>query len=547
MNLKRISLLGAIALTTVLASCQGLAQSGAPRLEADEVQTPTASGDTSFERPDYTDPEAYDQVAVKALNALQNHDNAAEVHYLVTVEFQDDPSSLYTTVDTFIQQDVTYSYHYGADGERATATGGVSNFGDWNDATDEPIPGRYTTSVVPTTVYWRDPDTGLTTVENRTYDNQVQTLISATVDDITGTVTPVVFDTEHINPWDFIDYEDLTRDEEEPHTYHLALNKAELFTRVYDATGMNTITDAVATLDDQGRIASLNFLSDPLRGDASNATFTRSNVFSIEYSYADQSALFTHKTPYQADQNPEIATVFDALDQALTNGESYRYDKGMKGYSLLEGTEDTNTTNTGVTGFFTKDNIYFAQWGPNHDEYYTDGAFYNEGDNYDYGAVRQLDGTYLAYQCPTTGIDVSTGEPDVYWSTIAVSSTAYYTLDSYSVVGPTFNQLSPDIFIPAEEEGWYTVDDQLLGGIGTYFDFAFLGVHSTTLESTTESFRLRVDQDADGVNYTMTVEMSFTMLGFHSDVTTTFDTASIGHTDLPEYCYSGDKGAPFTK
>ena len=548
MNIRKISLLGLVAASLTLGSCSstlaGLDRRNAGGAESTPIAT--APQDVVLDRPDYTDETKFDQRVVKALDAISHHSYNADLNYSVLVEHPNSPSYV---IDTFITDEMEYSYYYGEDGERATASGGSTTYGDWDRTNQQPIPGRYNTTSIPVSVYWRDPESGMSITENRDYDNTVSSFIAANMDEITGEVVPVIFDSEFDNPWDFVDYEDFSHVEgEDANKYHLALNKAEFFAQAYGSTGMNTVTDAIVTLGDDGRISKLELLTETLSGGTSeeDVTYTRSNTYTIDYTYEDRTAeLFTHKTPYEENRNPELQSVFDRFATALATEQSYRYDKKMVWTSSLELDEDDPSLDgkTGMTGFFTADNIYFRQWGPNTDSYTDDGAFYNNGDNYDYGAVRQADGTYLGYECTTDGEGM---EPSVSWGPIVVSTSALYTFENYAQIGPTFNLMDADIFNKGDD-GWYTLDDELLARSGGFFDFSFLGVHSTNLEDSTESFRLKLEKDADKENdYTLTVETTFSMMDLSYTVTFTFDTASIGTTDLPGFCYT-QEGTPFKK
>lgn len=551
MKSSRLALLAICALSCTLAACGGTSSSSEDSSSVDsstsisedssssssvddegegegETSSSTWTGDVELVYPDYTN---VDSRIINLVDSVRDTTHSATVHYQVTVTYPDDGSS-YSYVDTFISNDVTYQYGYLEDGERACGLSGVSMSGDWDSDTGSPISGRYNTTTTPLTVYWKDSETGLASYETRTLDNRVMTYTIADIDD-DGTTVPIIYDDEFANPWDYIDYTDLYVDQDG--VIHLDTDQAEFFPQVYSVTGMNTITDAILTTNEDGSLAELELVSEDLEG----STYVRSNEFTITYSYEVDGDTFSHKEPYE-NENQEIADLFDTFEEAVTSENSFSYDKRIQTYSELEAQD--NTSDTGVTGYYTRDGVYFSQWGEydtngnHHDDSWKEN-WYSVGDNYDYAAVPNSEGTYSGYECTSTS---SSNEEVVFtWGAIAVSSNAYYTLDSYADIAPYFYEISPAVFIEADSEDedvtHYTVDDDLLSTIGTYFDFQFLGVHSTTLETGTTSFDLYIE-DGENENKILNVQATFSLLDIRATVNFTFDTASIGTTELPSWC-----------
>lgn len=527
MKFNKISALALLGCVALLASCNG----GESQNSTGPVSSETSEPETSspITGPDTT---AVDEKIKTALDSVRGQSYQTVMNYLVAVEYPEDTTG--TIVDTFIRNQATYIYGYLSNGQKAVSTWGTTASGDWDPDTHDGIPGRYYSSSTPVATYWRDDENGLTLIENRTLQNTVDTAYVANYDDTTGDVTPVIFDTEFRNPWDYIDYEDLTVNDDG--TLTLSQRKADFFTQVYSVTGANTVTDAKITLDDQGRIDTVSLTIPELTGDGAGGVYRRINEFTFKNTYGiDADTYFVHKTPYAANSNPELASFFNTFADAVNNEKSYKYDKYLtRTTSILDDEGNPNFmwgADTGISGYFCGDEVYFSQWGTDTETGigYTDEShktgFYEGSDNYDYCATKGKDDYYTGYEYSNYG--------DWAWNDIVISTNAVYTLNTYAEIGPTFFNLSPDIF-QKTSDGHYTVDSELMSTIGTYFDFGFLGVHSSTLESSTLSLDLSLEQ-GDAGNTIMTVETSFDMMDIHATVTYTFDTASIGTTVLPSW------------
>lgn len=534
-NIKKTSLLALIGLATVLGSCSAGAftQREAQAADNQETETPTANEENTFTRPEYDG----DERIKTALDSLRGQTHTAQMHYLVAVEYPGTSGAIGEPIGPAIENNIDYTYGYLADGTRATAVGGETIVADWDSGSSSIYEGSETVTTTPTTVYWRDGENGLAETQTRTIANDVKYSYAADYDESTGDITPIIFDSEFRNPWDYIDYDDLyfAPNASGIEELHLSQRKADFFAQTYDVTGANTISDAIVTLDDQGRISGLNLIIEALSQD----NFRRINEFSFTYDHdVDTAEYFTEKTPYDNDRNPELASYFSAFNSAVQDEKNYVYTK------VVDTSSETSVLtrpHQGVTGYFTKDKVYFSQWGYNDNE--MDGQeppaednedwkdhFYTGTDNYDYAAIRGNNGIY-------TGYEYTIGGNEWGWGPITVSSSAYYTLNSYAEIGPTFFQINPAIFNYVDENeelgAHYTVDDDLLASIGSYFDFQFLGVHSSAMESSTKTFDLYLKGTV------MTVKCSFTVLDTNNSVVFTFDSASIGQDRMPDWAIAG--------
>lgn len=398
-----------------------------------------------------------DPLIIKAVKSLRGKSHIVDLFSSVTLLKPNDDFA----VDFYDQYFCTYGYYY--DGlEKAYSSKINYIFADLVKETGQIMEGstRYFSSSEVT--YFKDNKDGTMYIEEISIENEYVSLTVADYNSSTGVYTPIIFDNEFRNPFDYISYRDYKVNNDG--TLSLINEKADFLGECYNVVGLNVITENYIHLDDEGNIISMSFIIN----DLVEENYTRKNELTISFLRGDDIKL-THYAPYEND-NPELQDALDAID----GKKNYTYSKEMsyKDYDPITG-ELTDYYDM-VKGYFTEDAIFF-----HHQEGENDTHPYAIGDNYDYKAVLQDDGSYLCYE-----YNFSSNLNGYSWSPVSVSGSAYYTFSNFEEIGPQFLTIDASIFKKVDEYT-YEIEDALLSSVGYYFDYGCMGVQSLALDGNT--------------------------------------------------------------
>ena len=505
----------------LLASCGGTSDSEAP-LES-ETSLPVESSSSST-----SDPSSEDNSellnARKAVNSLRGVDHVATMDQMVYVNQRD--SGSYTTKDTYVEYFNEYQYSYGEESGdlEAYRRKNELHYGTLVEGTHDIVTDTDGTPLIsvtsyPEELYFRDPETGVTILESLTMSNEVDKSIMADYDSNTGTFYPIVFEEEFINPFDFILPRDLTQlsDMGSKHQFSLSLDKAEFLADCYAANATNKIENCTITTDSEYQIERIDFVTPMEGGYDLGYSYERVSELTIVYSNRGAQSHIAHLTPYTV-EHPELQAAFDLI----TNSESYRYEKRYL-YGDFGSTEDPeDNIEDKIAGYMTKDLCFF-----HHHDDPDDTTPYEIGDDYDYVAKKEGD-LYYGYEYNYSGYGWG-------WGKIVVSSSAYYTMDTYQDIGPSVAYLSPSIFQLKEgTDNVYVVDSNFDYRIGSFFDFQFLGVNSQVMETNTSEFELILEDDGS-----FTVHTGYVYYDngrkVEQKIEYVFDASTVNNTTVPSY------------
>ena len=389
--------------------------------------------------------------------------------------------------------DIGYFY---SETEKSYSLVTESLFCDLDKETGETLENTIRKNKTNKELYFKDVD-GTAYQEYVSFQNEVVKNTMAFYDEDTGYYQPVIFDSEFKNPWDYITTRDLVVNKDGKLT--LINEKADFVAECYGAIGLNFVADNVVNTDDQGRIISIDFIIN----DLVEANYTRTNTMSVVYSGHDTAKL-THYTP-STNNNPELQAAFDSIKEAT----NYTYAK--------EYTYSYGATKDLITGYFTKDEIYFRHHTEQGNEHP-----YAEGDDYDYKAKINEDGeTYLAYEY-VLGADAWD------WKVVMLSGSSPYILYSFQEAGPKFYEINASIFTKIAENT-YEIEPHFLKDAGAYFDFGFLGVNSAAFEGYTDKMVITLNADGS-INK---IETGFTFMGTEYPIN--YYLYDIGTTSIPSW------------
>ena len=442
---------------------------------------------------------------VNAINSLKYQSHNVHVKQSVDIlrpipegMTPEDPNWSYLPIDIHREYDNYFTYYYGNNNEKAYSRQTNTTYYDLEKLTGEPIEGTIRYDHSPVEAFFRNED-GTVTVEEITVQNELKTYISAKFDEINGIYSPIIYDVEFKNPFDFISYRDVEIRKDDSSKLTLINQKADFLSDCYFTVGLNFITDNIINLDENGHISSINFIID----DLVDETFTRRNTFSVYYNY--ENTVIEHQKPFE-NNNPELQNALKALE----NQHNFTY---IKEYSY---TSNGNDYHDLITGYFTEDKVFFHHKQTDNDEHP-----YTNGDNYDYQCVKQDDGSYLCYEFVPNGIQFS-------WGPIAISGTSYYYIDNFEGIGPSFTNLNASIFKKIDDKK-YVIEESLLKTTGKYFDYQMLGVNSYSMESNTSLLEITLD-DNGNIDF---IEVRFIFEGIERTVK--FYIQNIGETVVPSW------------
>lgn len=421
------------------------------------------------------------------------------------------------SIDTYygLEAHYTYSYDSSNNNERAFSSSSTARFanlvkGTHNFMTDDDGNELISTSSQPRYTYFRDNDTGTVIAESLGIDNKVHTTIQSSYDSDYGIYTPVVYDDEFRNPFDYIIPNDLTKIDEQ--TYSLSISKAAFILDCYGAISSSFVEEC-KLITNNSQIVSIEFKNKLDCGQG--YTYSREMTYSVTFDSVSTDALIHHVVP-STNSNPKLQEALNTIKTA----NSYTYSK-----ELLRDDGELDH----IDGYITKDAAFYhhtidIEGNPVGDDYYKD------GDNYDYAAVKHTeDNLFYGYEYVSSG--------DTWrFNPITISSTAYYTIDDVLGLGPKYYQINASIFSLKEgTDNVYIITDELLSrSIASYFDFQFLGVNSQVLETNTDHFELTLSTDGS-----FTVDTGYTYSDSGKTVTKQivyrFDANSINNTVIPSF------------
>ena len=176
--------------------------------------------------------------------------------------------SLYQTVSVLhpgqaqvvdIKSEITYQYGYFYEGEnRSHSTESVVFSYDIDKITGEANDSTKRTTRTPYSTYYKNIKTGYAEMHQINYQNklEVATLVR---EDNEGSYTPIIYDKEFKNPFDFITTRDLTLLENGD--ILLCKSKANFLVEAYNTIGVNLIESAIIKTNDKNQITSIAFLA----------------------------------------------------------------------------------------------------------------------------------------------------------------------------------------------------------------------------------------------------------------------------------------------
>lgn len=408
-----------------------------------------------------------DEKVKTAINSLRDKSHKVEVESSVEVLKPNDDFA----VDIRNEYHNFYGYYYN-DGEKAYSRQTNYSFTDLDKETGEEIHGRRRSYNNVEEKYFKNNEDGTMYIEQLSIDNKYSRLTMANYNEETGLYTPVIYDSEFKNPFEYISYRDVKVNKDG--TLTLLNEKADFLGECYNVVGLNFITDNKIKLNDKGEIDSISFIINDERGE----TYIRKNELSVKYHRGDDIKL-THLTPC-TNNNPELQAALDVLD----GKKNFTYIKHMKAEYEHHVSGEKIVVDDRVKGYFTEDEVYF-----HHELSDNDQTPYVRGDNYDYKAIKNDDGTFTGYEYVYS---YAVGGYD--WNAVALSSSALYVLNDFSEIGPQLMNLDAVIFKKIDDKT-YQIEDYFLPSIGVYFDNGFLGVNSGAFDGNTKKLVIKLDDN----------------------------------------------------
>lgn len=442
-----------------------------------------------------------DPIVKNAIDSLKETSHKVYIESTVEVLKPNDDFA----VDFHDEYYSTFGYYYNGL-EKAHSSKIDYTFMDLDKETGEPIEGRTRIYNNPEVMYHKDNSDGTTYQEKISVENEYFSYTIANYDSNSGYYTPIIFDNEFRNPFDFISYRDVVKNNDG--TLTLINEKADFLADCYKVIGLNLITDNRIILNDEGEIESITFVID----DLIDENFTRRNALSVVYEKSDDIKLM-HLAPFE-NNNPELQKALDVLD----NKTNYTYVKelGCEVENPLTG--DMEFEYDTVRGYFTEEAVFF-----HHVVSEDDTHPYAIGDDYDYKAIRNSDGTYTVYDYTysyaVNGYD---------WGVVYLSGTAPYVIETFEEIGPRFLNMDASIFRKIDDKT-YEVEKPLLSTIGTYFDNGCLGVQSQALDGNTTKCIIRLDDEGN----IEAIETGFTYQMVEFEVN--FYIENVGTTSIPSW------------
>ena len=398
---------------------------------------------------------------ITAIDSLRGKTHQINISQAVTIVRPNDELSVdFTNIYEF-----THTHYYG-DNVRAFSTGSYSIYYDHIKGTGEMDESTYRTHKVDEQIYFKLSN-GYAQVQNLTFQNELETAISAYYDEETGRYTPIMFDTEFKNPFDYVSYRDVVVNNDG--SLSLINQKIDFVLECYNTVGMNTIKENKLVLNSKGEVTAIEFVIPDQIG-AENS-YIRSNTITLTY---EREGIKTAELKPFENENPELEAAF----AAIKNTKNYSYTKTYVQQKQVDGTiKDHN-----VKGYFTEDVVYF-----HHHDKPGDTTPYEGDDDYDYKAVKESDGKYYVYQ-------YSMATDTFGWGIVMASATTPLFYDYFEELGPIFSYVDPAIF---KKTGEYTyeIETYFLSTSGIIFDFGMMGVASDAFDGGTTKCVVTLNED----------------------------------------------------
>jgi len=436
-----------------------------------------------------------DETIAKAITTLQENSYTVDTNYITEiVRPYDENAGIYQSLG--IRRNESYNIKYQFDDLAVSIGGYVTsvNLLPKSDGTyDETYP---TTRSQPTYKYFKAED-GSAYKETLNIDNTVTISTMANLDETNGIYTPIMFDNEFRNPFDYLNPSDITKDEQG--IYHLATDKALFVANCYQRTSLTKINDAVVSFDN-GNFASITYTLPTI--EASN--YTQNSSYVIAFTDINNTTI-KHTTTY-TNNNPELIELFAKVKAAS----SFTYVKDLAGES------QEGISNNATLGYYTQDLVYFHR---NYNSENPDAVYY--GSDYDYVCLKDAkEGIYYTYDYEMPS------DSGFTWTKVYLSGSTPLTYSSFYDITPTFFNLDTNLFIK-NEDGTYSVVEEFESTIGTYFDNQFDGVHTDLFDGSTTKFKLTITDTGFKVNTQFLTE------GNYQDVN--FIMYDLNSTTIPEY------------
>lgn len=438
-----------------------------------------------------------------AISSLRNITHTVNLDQSVTLRYDHSKDNKgEQTVDFTNVFHLTHTHIYGEDNLRAYKTKSYTELYDLDKDTGKMNESTYRINRHDEALYFKLPN-GYAQREYIDVTNTVKTAISAYYDENTGRYTPIMFDTEFKNPFDYISFRDVyLRDDG---TLTIINEKIEFLMECYGSIGLNKIKDNTLILNDAGAITSISFdIPDEV-----GSNYVRHNTVNLTFTNIGETQ--NHLTSLTND-NPDLKAAFDDF-KTYTN---YTYTKTYLGDKQLS----DDTKDNFIKGYFTEDVIYF-----HHNEKPTDDKPYEGGDDIDYKAVKKNDGKYYVYEYVMTTTTYN-------WGAVMASSTVQLSYDNFEAVGPQFGMISPNIFKKTGDKT-YEIDDYFLSIIGKYMDYQMMGVASEAFNGGTTKCVITLTED----NKIDEILTSFTFMGDTFNLS--YKLSDVGTTVVPSWAHQG--------
>jgi len=314
--------------------------------------------------------------------------------------------------------------------------------------------------------YFKDSETGELVKESLGIDNTIERKIMADYNQNNATYTPLYFDDQFRNPFDYLSSSDFTLNSDG--TYSLDGSKAVFVAKCFQRSSLTYVESVKVSLDSNNNFSKFTYLIEKV--DASN--YSQSSSYECVFSKLGEETV-KHVTTY-SNQNSEL----DSLFAKVKSANSYTY---LKEFTLDEKGEGYKDD---ITAYYTQDVVFF-----HHDSANYPDSVYTGGNDYDYKVEKGEDDIYYAYE-----YNKANDSTPYAWAPCYVSGTTLLTYNTFKDIGPTFYNINTALFYK-NDDGSYGIVDEVLSTIGIYFDNQFIGVHSDVLDGATSSFSLTINDD----------------------------------------------------
>ena len=438
-------------------------------------------------------PETPEEIVSYVLSKLKNNSHELIVDETLQVLRPNDKYA----VDIYQNYHYEFGYYYDTNSDKVAKSEKRNGlFADLDKKSHEIIEETSRTSFTPKATYYKDLETGLTKLKQVTLQNELEVLDLAYQESETGTFTPVVYDDEFKNPFDYVTTRDLTYVESD-NTISLSKDKATFIATNYDGVGLNLIESASIKLNDKYIPTEINFQFT----NTETETFVRKTELTV--TITNVNAKYYEVKPYTYNNTTLGSALLEYKD-----AKNFTYHKDY----VYEGESYSH-----ISGFYTEDMVYF------HHGYESDGDVYKKGDDYDYVSKKNADDNiFYVYDCTTVD-----GE-NWNWGIVMASSEEPLKYNSFEELAPSYFNISPNIFKPLGNNV-YECEEELLPTIGQFFDYGMWGVDSFLLESATNKCKITLTNEG----HIKLIEVGFHLENFQYDIQFRYE--NIGTTQIPTW------------